>query len=290
MLINNSIISQAVLSGILIGGVYALVAIGLNLIFGVMGIINFAHGALLMLAMYISYWTFTLLKLDPYISLLIIIPALFLIGMIMQAFVVSRVINKSHESQILLTMGIMLFLENLALFLWSPDPRALTGYYLTGRVMSFLNTSLSIPRLLAFVCALVMTAILYVFLKKTFLGKAIRATKDDIEGALTVGIKTKHIYVIAFGIGSACVGAAGAVIVPFFYTSPYVGKVFLLNAFMVIVIGGMGSFGGAIIGGLIIGLAESIGAIFMPGGLKHIISFVLFIVILMFKPSGLFGK
>jgi branched-chain amino acid transport system permease protein len=290
MLINSSIISQAVLSGILIGGVYALVAIGLNLIFGVMGIINFAHGALLMLAMYISYWTFTLLKLDPYISLLISIPALFLIGMMMQAFVVSRVIDKSHESQILLTMGIMLFLENLALFLWSPDPRALSNYYLTGRVISFLNASLSIPRLLAFVCALVMTAILYLFLKKTFLGKAIRATKDDIEGALTVGIKAKHIYVIAFGIGSACVGAAGTLIVPFFYTSPYVGKVFLLNAFMVIVIGGMGSLGGAMIGGLIIGVAESIGAIFMPGGLKHIISFVLFIVILMFKPSGLFGK
>jgi branched-chain amino acid transport system permease protein len=290
MLINSSIISQAVLSGILIGGVYALVAIGLNLIFGVMGIINFAHGALLMLAMYISYWTFTLLKLDPYISLLISIPALFLIGMMMQAFVVSRVIDKSHESQILLTMGIMLFLENLALFLWSPDPRALSNYYLTGRVISFLNVSLSIPRLLAFVCALVMTAILYLFLKKTFLGKAIRATKDDIEGALTVGIKAKHIYVIAFGIGSACVGAAGTLIVPFFYTSPYVGKVFLLNAFMVIVIGGMGSLGGAMIGGLIIGVAESIGAIFMPGGLKHIISFVLFIVILMFKPSGLFGK
>lgn len=290
MLINSSIISQAVLSGILIGGVYALVAIGLNLIFGVMGIINFAHGALLMLAMYISYWTFILLKLDPYISLLISIPALFLIGMMMQAFVVSRVIDKSHESQILLTMGIMLFLENLALFLWSPDPRALADYYLTGRVMSFLNTSLSMPRLLAFVCALVMTAILYLFLKKTFLGKAIRATKDDIEGALTVGINTKHIYAIAFGIGSACVGAAGTVIVPFFYTSPYVGKVFLLNAFMVVVIGGMGSLGGAMIGGLIIGVAESIGAIFMPGGLKHIISFVLFIVILMFKPSGLFGK
>lgn len=285
-----TIISQAILSGILIGAVYALVAVGLNLIFGVMRIINFAHGALLMVGMYISYWLFSLLKVDPYISLIITIPSLFLIGAVLQKFVINRVIDKPHETQILLTMGIMLFLENLTLFLWSPDPRALTGYYLIGKAIPFLNISVSISKLIAFAFTLVITFVLYVFLRKTFLGKAIRATKDDIEGAFTVGINARRVYVIAFAIGSACVGAAGTIIVPFFYVSPHVGRVFLLNAFMVVVIGGLGSFGGALIGGLIIGLAECLGAIFMPGGLKQIMSFLIFILILLVKPSGIYGR
>jgi branched-chain amino acid transport system permease protein len=286
----ETVIIQAILSGILIGGVYALVAIGLTLIFGVMHIINFAHGALLMLGMYISYWLFSLLKIDPYISLIMTIPSLFLVGVFLQKFIINRVIDKSHETQILLTMGIMLFLENLALFLWSPDPRALTGYYFIGKAIPFLNVSVSISKLIAFGFTLLIALALYVFLKETFLGKAIRATRDDIEGAFTVGIDANRVYVIAFAIGSACVGAAGTVIVPFFYVSPHVGRVFLLNAFMVVVIGGMGSFGGALIGGLIIGVAESLGAIFMPGGLKQIMSFLIFILILLVKPSGIFGR
>lgn len=219
-----TIITQAILSGILIGGVYALVAIGLTLIFGVMRIINFAHGALLMLGMYISYWLFSLLKIDPYLSLLMTIPSLFLIGVVLQKFIINRVIDKSHETQILLTMGIMLFLENLALFLWSPDPRALTGYYLIGKVIPFLNISVSISKLIAFAFTLALALALYVFLKKTFLGKTIRATKDDIEGAFTVGINANRVYVIAFAIGSACVGAAGTIIVPFSMSAPTWGE------------------------------------------------------------------
>jgi branched-chain amino acid transport system permease protein len=193
----------------------------------------------------------------------------------------------SENNQLVVTMGIMLFLENLALFVWSPDFRTVKVSYV-GTVIPLFGLRISLLRLIAFAGGLLLAFILYVFLKKTDLGKAIRASSEEREGASVVGISVKRIHLVSFGIGTACVGAAGTLITPFFYLSPHVGRLFLLTAFMVVVMGGMGSFMGAIVGGFVIGITESVGAVVLPGSMGQIIPFSLFILILLFKPTGLF--
>lgn len=285
----TSLLFQALISGFLIGGVYALIAVGLTLIFGVMNIINFAHGSLLMLGMYTSYWLLTIFGIDPYLSLLLTIPTLFVIGTLIQKIVINPVIRAPHLNQLLLTLGLLLFIENLALFLWGPDYRMVqvrysAATYYVGPLM------ISIPRLIACLIAFVLTGILFIFLKKTDTGKAIRAACQDRDGALVVGINFSRIYVIAFGIGAACAGAAGSIMVPFFYVSPHVGWIFVLSAFIIVVLGGMGSFIGALIGGIIIGIFESLAALYISSSLKQVVSLGIFILILLVKPSGLFGR
>jgi branched-chain amino acid transport system permease protein len=287
-MLNANFILQAVINGILIGGVYSLVAVGLNLIFGVMKIVNFAHGALMMLGMYIAYWAATLFAVNPYLSPLIVIPLMFLLGALIQNFLINPILNAPEHNQLLLTLGVSLFLENLALFLWSPDyrvlatPLARVNYYVG-------DLSISLVRLLAFGISMVASAGLYLILTRTDLGKAIRAASEEREGAILMGINVRRIYFFCFGIGAACAGVAGATIAPFFPVYPHVGGLFVITAFVVVVLGGMGSFTGAFAGGLIIGVAESIGAIFLPGSMKAIVSFSIFILILLFKPTGLFG-
>jgi branched-chain amino acid transport system permease protein len=280
------VLLQAIVSGLLAGGVYALIGVGLNLIFGVMKIINFAHGSLLMLGMYSTYWLFTFFKIDPYLSLAITVPLLFLIGVIIQKLLINPIIEYPENNQLVLTLGLMLFLENLALFLWGPDFRTVKVSYV-GTVFSLFTVRVNLLRFIAFAGGLLLALLLYIFLKKTDMGKAIRASSEEREGAFVVGISVKRVHLISFGIGTACVGAAGTLITPFFYLSPHVGHIFLLTAFMVVVMGGMGSFVGAIIGGFIIGLTESLGAVMLPGSVGQIIPFSLFVIILLFKPTGL---
>ena len=281
------VLLQAIVSGLLTGGVYALIGVGLNLIFGVMKIINFAHGSLLMLGMYSTYWLFTFFGIDPYLSLAITVPLLFLIGVIIQKALINPIMEYPENNQLVLTMGIMLFLENLALFLWGPDFRTVKVSYV-GTVLSLSVVRVNLLRFIAFAGGLLLALLLYLFLKKTDMGKAIRASSEEREGASVVGISVKRVHLISFGIGTACVGAAGTLMTPFFYLSPHVGHLFLLTAFMVVVMGGMGSFIGAIIGGFIIGLTESLGAVTLPGSVGQIIPFLLFVIILLFKPTGLF--
>jgi branched-chain amino acid transport system permease protein len=271
------------------GGVYSLIAIGLTLIFGVMKIINFAHGSLTMLGMFTTYWLFVLLGIDPYLSLLFSIPILFIIGIIIEHFLIAKVLDAPEHNQLLLTLGISLFIENFALFLWSPNVRNMDVRYLkkattVGPVM------ISFPKVIAFLFAIILTAFLYYSLKRTDLGKAIRAASEEREGAQTVGINMSRIYYVAFGIGTACVGAAGTLTAPFFYVNPHVGGIFVIIAFVVVVLGGMGNFIGALAGGIIVGLAESVGAAFVPGQLKQFIIYFIFILVLLFKPQGLFGR
>jgi len=280
---------QSIVSGILMGGVYSLIAIGLTLIFGVMRIINFAHGSFMMLGMFTTYWLFILLGIDPYLSLLLSIPCLFVLGIIVERFLIAQVLDAPEYSQLLLTLGISLFIENLALFLWSPNFRTLDIGYLK-KTTTIGMVMISFPKVIAFLFAILLTGILYYFLKCTDLGKAIRASSEEKEGALTVGINLKRIYYVAFGIGTACVGAAGTLTAAFFYVNPHVGGIFVITAFVVVVLGGMGNFIGAFVGGLIIGLAESIGAAFVPGQLKQFIIYFIFILVLFFKPEGLFGR
>ncbi len=285
----RQVVLQAIVSGILIGGVYSLVAVGLTLIFGVMKIINFAHGSFMMLGMFTTYWGYVLLGIDPYLSLLLSIPLLFVLGLLIEHFLIAQVLNAPEYNQLLLTLGISLFIENFALFLWSPNYRILEVQYVKKAAMVG-TLMISLPKVIAFLFAIGLTALLYYFLKSTDMGKAIRAASEEKEGAQTVGINLRRIYYLAFGIGTACVGAAGTLTAPFFYVNPHVGGIFVITAFVVVVLGGMGNFIGALIGGLIVGLVESVGAAFVPGQIKQFLIYFIFILVLLFKPQGLFGR
>jgi branched-chain amino acid transport system permease protein len=280
---------QAIVNGILMGGVYGLIAVGLTLIFGVMKIINFAHGAFMMLGMYATYWLYVLLGIDPYLSLLLTIPLLFIVGLLIERFLIAQVLDAPGHNQLLLTLGISLFIENFAICLWSPNYRTLEIPHLQ-KVINMGTVMISVPKVIAFIAAIIFTVLLYYFLKKTDMGKAIRAASEEKEGALTVGINLKKIYYLTFGIGAACVGAAGTVITPFFYVTPHVGGIFVIIAFVIVVLGGMGNFIGAFFAGLIVGLAESVGAAFVPGQVKQFIIYFIFFLVLLFKPEGLFGR
>jgi branched-chain amino acid transport system permease protein len=282
------LVLQALFSGLLNGGIYALVSIGLTLIFGVMRIINFAHGSLMMLGMYVTYWLFVLAGVDPYLSVLASASALFVVGVLIERVLVDPVLEAPEHDQLLLTLGISLVVENLALFLWKPDPRTIQVAYLAVAPMVG-GVMISGPRVIACVVSVALTAALYAFLKRTDLGKAIRAVAQDREGALTVGIDMRRIYALAFGIGCACVGAAGSLVAPFYAVEPYVGGVFVITAFVVVVLGGMGNFAGALVAALIVGLAESLAAVFIPAAMKQIVMYSIFVVVLLGKPQGLFG-
>jgi branched-chain amino acid transport system permease protein len=254
-----------------------------------MKVINFAHGAVMMLGMYCTYWLFTLLGVNPYLSILLVIPILFLVGAAFQRFLINPIIKAPEHNQLFLTLGVMLFLQNLAVFLWSPDYRILKTRY--ADITYYVgDISISLSHLMAFGLAVLFSAILYLILSRTDLGRAIRAASEQPEGAMLMGINIKRIYWISFGIGSACAGISGAAITTFFPIYPYVGDIFVLTAYVVVVLGGLGSVFGAFVGGLIIGLADSIGAMFLPGAMKSILSFVIFISILLFKPTGLFRR
>jgi branched-chain amino acid transport system permease protein len=286
---NLNFVLQSLLNGLLIGGVYSLIAIGLTLIFGVMKVINFAHGAVMMLGMYCTYWLFVFLKVNPYLSILLVIPILFIIGAAFQKFLINPIIKAPGHNQLFLTLGVSLFLQNMAVFLWSPDYRVLKTHY--ANITYYIgDISISLGHLLAFGLAVLFAAILYVILTRTDLGRAIRAASEEPQGAMLMGINIKQIYWISFGIGSACAGVSGAAITTFFPIYPYVGDIFVLTAYVVVVLGGLGSVLGAFVGGLIIGVADSIGAMFLPGAMKSILSFIIFILILLFKPTGLFGR
>jgi branched-chain amino acid transport system permease protein len=287
--VTAGLLLQAVLSGLLLGGVYGLVASGLTLIFGVLRIINFAHGAVMMLGMYAAYWLYTLAGVDPYAGIVVIGPAFFGFGMLLQRLVIEPNRGAAEHNQLLLTLGLALFFENLALVLWQGDFRTVrvpyaSEAYLVGEAV------VELPRLIAFAGAVLMAVALYAFLRRTDVGKAIRALSEEPEGAMLMGVHVGRIRAVAFGIGAGCVAVAGALVTPFFYVAPDVGESFNIMAFVVVVLGGMGNFLGALVGGLIVGLAESLGAVVLPGSLKQLVVFLIFVLVLLFRPSGLFGS
>ena len=283
------IIIQLIINGLLLGGMYALISIGLTLIFGVLEIINFAHGEFLMLSMYASFWLFQLYGIDPYLSLLIILPLFFLVGLVIQRGIIQPILNAPPLNQIFMTVGLSMVLQNLALFVWRADYRTVKTAY-SALTLKTSGLMISFPRLVAFILAMGVIGALLIFLKKTYTGKAIRALAQDRRAAMLVGINVYRTYQIAFGIGIACVGAAGAILMPVYFVFPSVGALFVLIAFVVVILGGYNSLTGALIGGLIIGVVEAFSGFFISPHLREAISFVIFILILLFRPRGLFGR
>lgn len=282
-------ILQLLINGLLLGGIYALISVGLTLIFGVLEIINFAHGEFLMLGMYVSYWLFQLYGVDPYLSLVLVIPLFYFIGLAVQRIVVQPIIDAPPINQVFATVGLSLVLQNGALVLWKADYLTAKTSYVALKVQAA-GLIISFPRVVAFILALAVVFSLFIFLKKTYTGKAIRALAQERKASMLMGINVYRTYRIAFGIGIACVGAAGSMLIPIYYTFPTVGAVFAIIAFVVVVLGGYNSLFGSLVGGLIIGVVESFSGFYISPHLKEGVYFIIFILILLFKPTGLFGR
>ncbi len=279
---------QLIVQGILLGGIYGLIAMGLSLIFGVMGVINFAHGQMMVMGMYVSYWIFVLLGLDPYLSLIVAAGAIFVLGYLIQATVVNRILDYPEAMQVLPLVSVGLILENLALLLWGPDHRS-PQTALVLKTIWIGNVMIDVSRLIAFALAIIITFLIFTFLRKTNFGKCIRAASDNRTGAILVGIDVNRIYNTSFALGAAMTGAAGTLLLPLMPLSPHIGHDFTLTAFIVVILGGLGNLMGALVGGLILGVAESTATLFLPATLKQVISFSILIIIMLFRPQGVFG-
>jgi len=287
--VDLTLVLQGLLSGLLFGGVYSLMAVGLTLIFGVMRVVNFAHGDMMVWGMYLSYLLATRAGIDPYLSFVVCAAALFALGLLVQRGLVDRVIDAPHEMQILLMLGVALVLENLALVAFGPEPTRVRSPL--GAAPLWLGpVFVDIARLVTFVVAVLLTAALSLFLYRTDLGRTIRAAADNTYGALVVGIDVRRVYAVAFGAGAACVGAAGALVSSILPFQPPTGFSLSVTSFNIVIIGGMGSLPGAFLGGLLVATAESLGAVFLSPSLKELVSFSLLILILLFRPAGLFGR
>ena len=282
------ILFPAVLNGLTTGAVYALVALGLTLIYGVLHIINFAHGAALMMALYGVYFLKQSFGIDPYLALPIMVPVMFVAGYALQRGIVNHASHGKDENILLVTLGLSIVLENLALLAFKSDTRSIDTPY-TLATVSIGPAMISVPKLVAFGGALVASAVLLWIVRRTDLGRAIRAVAREKQGARLVGIDVDHVYAMSFGIGLACLGAAACFLLPAYYVNPLVGNGFVLVAFTIVVLGGMGSFAGALVGGLLIGVVESLGGLWFGESLGQVGIFLLFIAVLLFRPQGLFG-
>ncbi len=281
-------ILQLTINGLLLGGIYALIAIGLTLIFGVVRIINFAQGEFLMIGMFATFWIFSLLKIDPYIALLIFTPLLFLLGMGTERVIIKPIQNAPALAQIFSTFGLSIVLQNGALMFWKSDYRSIETAY-SSAMINWAGLMINVPRLVAFLVAVGIVIFLYLFLQKTYLGKAMSAVAQDRDAAQLMGVDINKIYMLAFGLGIGLEGLAGALIMPIYAAYPTVGFTFGLIAFVVVVLGGLGNMIGAFLGGLVIGLVESFSGFYISPELNTAISFLIFVLVLIIRPQGLMG-
>lgn len=282
------IILEAALNGLMTGAVYALIALGLTLIYGVLHIINFAHGALLTCAMFAVWIAWAWLGLDPYLVIVPLVPLMFAFGYGLQRFVVGPASHGEDGNILLVTLGLSIVLENVLLALFQSDTRTLDTDY-SFQVVALGPLLLSFPRLVGLGVAVVVTGLLWLVLSLTDTGKAIRAVAKEKLGANLVGIDVPHIYAVTFGLGCACLAVAAGLLMPTFYVNPRIGGAFVLVAFTVVVLGGMGSIPGALLGGLFIGVVESMCGLFLGDSLGQIGIFLIFIAVLLVRPTGLFG-
>jgi branched-chain amino acid transport system permease protein len=287
--VTADILLQTLASGVLTGLVYALVAIGLTMIFGVMDIVNFAHGEFMMLGMYASFWMFAYFALDPLVTLPLTVLMLFAFGMLLYKLVVRRIIAAPMVSQIFTTFGLMILLRGVAQFLWKPDFRSIENSWAAGSVHLGL-LQLGRPQLVAGVGAVLVTGLVWFFLNRTRLGAALEATAADKEAAQLMGIDSHRMFALAWGIGAACAGAAGGLLSTFFPIFPDVGANFILIAFVVVNLGGFGSVTGAFWAGILVGAIETVGGLLVGPEYKMAVVLVVFLAVLMFRPQGLFGR
>jgi branched-chain amino acid transport system permease protein len=280
---------QSIVSGALVGGMYAAVGIGLTLIFGVVRIVNFAHGAFLMAAAYCSWLLFDRFAIDPYLSSLILVPTFFVIGIVYYWALLRPMVGKSLLAQSLLTIAISLIIQNGALSIFGSDVRVVGLSYATDSI-SVAGITMPVTRLIAGGAGLLATIIMYLALWRTGLGIAVRASASDRPIAEAMGINTYWAQSVVTGISLACVALGGAVLLPLYSASPGMATDFTFLSFQIIVLGGMGSFFGALVGGVIIGISESVGATFFDGSMGRMLTFVLFVILLILRPDGILRR
>lgn len=283
------IFMQTLINGLFLGGIYAAFSIGLTLIYGVMKLINFAHSEFLMIGMFTAYWAFILLGIDPYVSVFIAAALLFVIGIFIQYGLYRKVMDKPLLNQILLSLGVSTLLIGLAQFFFGAMPRSIIMPY-SSKAIFLGDLVVNIPRLASFLISLFFCIVLYILLMKTKIGRAIRACSQNGTAAKLLGIDVEVINMLTFGIGAALVGLAGASMTPSFPMSPTVGQIFSISGFVIVVLGSMGNFMGAFLASMIIGIAETFGGFLLGSQLKQVVSLTIFILILLFKPQGLFGR
>jgi branched-chain amino acid transport system permease protein len=280
---------QIIVNGLLLGALYALIGIGFSLVWGVMNIINIAHGAFIMLGAYAAYWSFQLWGLDPFISFLPAMLLLFILGYVLQRYVINLVVKSGVFVTLVLTFGLNIFLVNVALFLWSGDYRAVRPAY-AGQSLQLAGVIIPYSRLGMGLLAGAITLAFYLFINRTKVGRTIMATALNREAAQLVGVNIGHIYALTFGLAAALAGAAGAMATTIFTITPVFGQPFIGRAFVVAALGGLGTMQGAIIGGVILGLAESIGSRLLVSVYQEVIPFVLLVLVLIFRPEGILGR
>jgi branched-chain amino acid transport system permease protein len=287
-MVSADLLVQVVVSGVLIGFVFALISVGLTLIFGVMDIVNFAHGEFLMLAMFAAFWLYSLFGVDPVFSVLVCGPLLFIVGVLTHKILIRHILNAPMLAQIFCTFGLSVFLKSLAQFLWGPNFRSITEPLLGGRVEIF-GVFFGLPQVAAALGAVLATGAVYLLIYRTELGRALQATSEDRETAALMGIDTERMFTLAWGIGAACVGVAGALLSMFYYIYPEVGAVFALTSYVVVALGGFGSVTGALIGGLIIGLVQVVAGFITPA-FKMVVVYLVYMGVILWRPQGLFGR
>jgi branched-chain amino acid transport system permease protein len=290
-----SVVFQLLINGILAGALYAAIAVGLSLVFGIMKVINFAHGTFLMIAMYLGFWIWKWVGWEPYFSMIITVPVLFILGYLIEGYIIEPVFKKEHADVrepigvLLLTCGLGLALNNTALLLFTGTQRNLE-IPISTMAFEFGDVVVSVPRLIAFVGATLMVILLYLFLTRTMVGRAMNATSQDREAARLIGIDDYKLYRLSFAMNTAMVGIAGALLLPYFFVFPEVGELFNLKSFIVVVLGGVGSIPGVILGGLVVGGIESFGTHFISALGAEVVIFAIFITLLLIRPKGLLGK
>ncbi len=282
------IVAQSLVSGLLMGFVYALIAAGLSLIFGLMEIVNFAHGEFLMLAMFVTFWAWALLRLDPLVTLPGTAGLLFLLGVLVYKGVISRILGAPMLAQVFATFGLAVFLRSGAQYLWTPDFRLVQNPWVGGRVALF-GLYVGTPQLVAAAAALAAFGLLYGFVTRTETGLALQATAQDRQAAALMGIDTERMFALGWGLGAACVGVAGALLSNFFYVFPDVGAVFALIAYVTVALGGFGNVPATLAAGVCIGLVEVLVGLWAPA-FKYVGVFVLYLIVVLLRPQGLFGR
>ena len=282
-------LAQLLASTLLLGGIYALIAVGLTLIFGVMRVVNFAHGEFLMLGMYLAFWAFSLLHADPYLTLVVSLPLFFVLGWVSYGAVMRPVVHTSHNVQVFTTVGLSIVLQNVALVLWTADARFLrTDYY--AAAVRVAGAVFNWAQLVAFAVAVLLTAGLFAFMRWTYTGKVMRATAQDRQAAALMGIDTNRVYAITWAVGIVCVGAAGVLLAPIYPVYPTAGLQFVLIAYVSVVLGGLGDMAGALIAAVVVAAVEVIGSYVIGTAWKEVLYLLLFIGILVVRPAGLFGQ